>query len=47
MKHQPTRQELKAWTALCQEASQGPRFTPAYLNELARKRDQFLANLAK
>ena len=47
MKHQPTRQELKAWTALCQEASQGQRFTESYLRELARRRDAHLANLAK
>ena len=45
-RHQPSRSDLKAFQAAMNEAASGPRFTPAYLAELARKRDQYLANLA-
>lgn len=45
--HRPSRYDLKAFEVALQEASQGPAFTPAYLQELARKRDQYLGLLAK
>ena len=46
-RHQPSRYDLKAFNAALNEATAGPRFTPDYLAELARRRDQHLANLAK
>lgn len=45
-RHQPSRSDLKAFYAALNEAASGPRFTPSYLAELARKRDQYLAHLA-
>ena len=45
--HQTSRYDLKALQAVLNEAAQAPTFTPSYLAELARRRDQYLANLAK
>lgn len=45
-RHQPSRYDLKAFQAALEASAQGPRFTPSYLVELARKRDQYLAKLA-
>ena len=44
-RHQISRQELKAFEAALNAASQAPRITDSYLAELAAKRDQYLANL--
>lgn len=46
-RHQPSRFDLKAFNAALEAAANAPTFTPAYLNELQRRRDQYLANLAK
>ena len=46
MRHQPSRQDVQAFQAAMNAASQSPRITPSYLRELARRRDQHLANLA-
>ena len=45
--HQPSRQDLKEWYALMEEANNQPTFTPEHLQFLARRRDQFLAKLSK
>jgi len=45
--HQTSRYDLKAFQAVLNEAAKAPTFTPSYLAELARRRDQYLANLAK
>ena len=45
--HQTSRYDLKAFQAVLDEAAKAPAFTPSYLAELARRRDQHLANLAK
>ena len=42
----PSRRDIQAFNKAAQEASNAPRITPAYLAELARKRDQYLAYLA-
>ena len=46
-RHQPSRYDLKAFEAAMNEAAQAPRITDRYLADLAAKRDQYLANLAK
>jgi len=46
MKHQPTRFQIKAFEQAIREAQQAPEFTEEHLRFLARRRDQFLANLA-
>ena len=46
MRHQPSRYDLKAFQAALEESARAPKLTPAYLAELARKRDQHLAKLA-
>ena len=46
-RHQPSRHDLKAFYQAMQEANNAPEFTPEHLAFLQRRRDQFLANLAK
>ena len=46
MRHQPSRYDLKAFHKALQQAQSQPNFSPAYLAELARKRDQYLLSLA-
>ena len=46
MRHQPSRYDLKAFTAAIGSASTAQKITPQYLRELAFKRDQYLAKLA-
>ena len=46
MKHQPSRHDLKAFQRALAETQSQPTITPAYLQELARKRDQYLLTLA-
>ena len=46
-RHQPSRHDLKAFEAALNAAAQAPRITDRYLSDLAAKRDQYLANLAK
>lgn len=47
MKHQPTRFQLAAFKKAMQEAQNQPEFTDEHLRFLARRRDQFLAQLSK
>ena len=46
MRHHPSRYDLKAFHKALQQAHSQPSFSPAYLAELARKRDQYLLSLA-
>jgi len=46
-RHQPSRYDLKAFYQAMQEAQQTPEFTPEHLQFLQRRRDQFLAKLAR
>lgn len=46
MRHQPSRYDLKAFHEALKQAQSQPSFSPAYLAELARKRDQYLLSLA-
>ena len=46
MRHQPSRYDVKAFEQALRESQSGPRITPEYLAELARKRDQYFARLA-
>lgn len=46
MRHQPTRQQIRAFNAALKAVEAAPRLTPAYLAELERRRDQHLARLA-
>ena len=46
MRHQPSRYDLKAFAAAIEAASAAPKFTPQYMQQLALKRDQYLAKLA-
>ena len=43
----PSRRDLQQFQSALEAASKAPRITPAYLAELARKRDEYLARLAK
>ena len=43
----PSRRDLQAFSQAMEEAKQAPRITEAYLTELARKRDQYFAYLAR
>ena len=43
----PSRRDLQAFSKAMEEAKQAPRITEAYLTELARKRDQYFAYLAR
>ena len=45
-RHQPSRYDLKAYEAAMSQAAAAPRFTPGYLAELERRRDQYLTRLA-
>ena len=45
-RHQPDRRDLKAFYQAMHDATEGPNFTPEYLAFLARRRDQYMANLA-
>jgi hypothetical protein len=47
MNARPSRRDLQAFNQALVEASQAPRITPQYLAELAVKRDQYLAKLAR
>ena len=47
MQHRPTRFQIKAFEKAIREAQQTPEFTEEHLRFLARRRDQFLAQLAK
>lgn len=42
----PSRRDLQAFSQALREAAAAPRITEAYLQELAIKRDQYLAKLA-
>lgn len=46
MRHQPTRFQIKAFQEALKEAQGQPEFTEEHLRFLARRRDQFLAQLA-
>ena len=46
-RHQPSRYDIKAFNNALNEAAAAPRLTPSYLADLERRRDQYLANLAK
>jgi hypothetical protein len=46
MKHQPTRFQIEAFKRAMLEAQSQPEFTDEHLQFLARRRDQFLAQLA-
>ena len=43
----PSRRDLASFFQAVEEARQVPVITPAYLRELARKRDQYHAYLAR
>lgn len=47
MRHQPTRFQLEAFKRAMLEAQGQPEFTDEHLQFLARRRDQFLAQLNK
>ena len=43
----PSRRDLQAFSQVMEEAKRAPRITESYLAELARKRDQYFAYLAR